>query len=418
MSQRREIFRQVSLERLSSPEQLDQLMQVTDPRGWMALAALGALLLVALGWGWYGSVPTEAPGEGILIRRGGVSDLVATGSGQVEQVLASVGQVIRKGQVVARVRQDGLIRQLRDNRSKRADLDVEYRDLERSATLQKRLKAQELEQQRANLTRSIEALGRNLALLEERVAAERKLLDEGLITKQTLVATEQSVNTARDQWNSARLDLHGLDLHRLEAEQQLTQQLETKRGAIRDLDLESRELNAKLAENVEVVSPYAGRVLELLVGRGNVVSPGTPILSVEVVSQELMAVLFVPASLGKQVQRGMEARISPSTVKREEYGYMVGRVVRASEFPSTARGMISLLANEGLVTKLLTEGPLIQVDVALLDNPRTPTGYRWSSSAGPRLKISSGTLTTGSIIVRRDRPLSLVIPGLRAKLGV
>ena len=38
------IFRKVALERLSSPEQLDQLMQVTSPKGWLALAGLGALL--------------------------------------------------------------------------------------------------------------------------------------------------------------------------------------------------------------------------------------------------------------------------------------------------------------------------------------------------------------------------------------
>ena len=58
------IFRKVALERLSSPEQLDQLMQVTSPRGWLALGAFGALLLTALGWSVLGSIPTDATGEG------------------------------------------------------------------------------------------------------------------------------------------------------------------------------------------------------------------------------------------------------------------------------------------------------------------------------------------------------------------
>ena len=66
------IFRKVSLERLSSPEQLDQMVQVTDPRGWIALTGLGALLLAAIGWGIWGSIPTEAEGTGILLRQGGV----------------------------------------------------------------------------------------------------------------------------------------------------------------------------------------------------------------------------------------------------------------------------------------------------------------------------------------------------------
>ena len=83
--------------------------------------------------------------------------------------------------------------------------------------------------------------------------------------------------------------------------------------------------------------------------------------------------------------------------------------------PST---MTRLIGNEALVTKLMKEGPPIQVIVALERDPKTPTGYRWSSSRGPNLKISSGTLATGSIVVKEDRPVSLVIPTVREKLGV
>ncbi|MEM8933678.1 MAG: NHLP bacteriocin system secretion protein, partial [Acidobacteriota bacterium] len=80
------IFRKVALERLSSPEQLDQLMQVTSPKGWIALVAISFLLALSILWGIVGSVPTTADGGGILLRRGGVSELVANGSGQVEAI--------------------------------------------------------------------------------------------------------------------------------------------------------------------------------------------------------------------------------------------------------------------------------------------------------------------------------------------
>src|SRR5690349_13332380 len=42
------IFRQAALEKLSSPEELDQLMQVTTPRGWFALIALIVLITVVV----------------------------------------------------------------------------------------------------------------------------------------------------------------------------------------------------------------------------------------------------------------------------------------------------------------------------------------------------------------------------------
>lgn len=412
------IFRKVALERLSSPEQLDQLMQVTNPRGWLALWAMVAVAAGVLTWGIFGAIPTEALGEGILIRRGGVSDLVSTGSGQVEQMLVNVGDEVQKGQVVARIRQEGITRQVEETKARIASLEEEYQDLLRYADEQKRLSTRNRAQEKANLERTVATLERELGLLEERLANEKLLLADGLVTKQTVLLTEQQLNANRDRLAQTRLELSGLDLKQLEAGQQLGQQIEVRRASRRDLDLKLRELEASLDESNVVISPYEGRVLELMADRGDLVSPGTAILSMEVVSEELMAVLFVPASSGKQVKPGLVARISPSNVKREEYGFIVGKVVWAAEFPSTSRGMLRLLANQELVNKLMKEGPPIQIDVALERDPATPTGFKWSSSRGPELEISSGTLAVGSVIVREERPISLVIPKLRKSLGI
>jgi HlyD family secretion protein len=412
------IFRKVSLERLSSPEQLDQMVQVTDPRGWLALAGIGALLLAAVGWGIFGSIPTEAQGTGILLRQGGISDLVANAAGQVQEVLVSVGDVIEKGQPVARVQQDALLRQIADDRSKQRLLQSQYAVAVRLADEQKKLRARDLTQQRSNLERTSESLEKDVGLLRERLDAQQGLLKDGLITKETFLTTQQGLNAKRDQLAQARLDLNGLDLKRIEADQALDQQLEVRQTTLRDLELEIRELNAKLGENVNILSPYAGRVLEVLANRGDVVNPGSAILSVEVLSENLQAVLYVPASTGKQVQRGMEVQLSPSTVKREEYGSLLGKVTWVAEFPSTSRGMVRLLGNEALVTRLMDQGPPIQVNVELRRDAATPTGYRWSSSRGPDLKISSGTLATGDIVVRRDRPMYLIIPKIREATGL
>lgn len=412
------IFRKVALERLSSPEQLDQLLQVTDPKGWLALGALGTILVSALAWGIWGAIPSESTGEGILLRSGGLSDLVAPSAGQIEEVLVSAGDVIEKGQPVAGMRQEELQRQIADRQAKMADLRTELLERQRYSTEQERLRARDLAQQRANLELSIKTLDTEVDLLRRRLEDQEALLADGLVTKQTVVATQQELNAKRDQREAKRLELNGLESKRLESSQQLAQELETRQRALRDLELERRELEAKLKENRQILSPHAGRVVEMLVNRGDVVSPGTAVLSLEVITEDLVAVLFVPASAGKRVRAGMPVRVSPSTVKREEYGSMLGTVTSAAAFPATQRGMTKLLGNDALVTKLMEAGPLIQVDVALLQDPATPTGYRWSSSRGPTLEISSGTLATGDVIVKEDRPISLVIPTLREKLGV
>jgi HlyD family secretion protein len=80
--------------------------------------------------------------------------------------------------------------------------------------------------------------------------------------------------------------------------------------------------------------------------------------------------------------------------------------------------MTRLLGNEALVAKLMEQGPPIQVNVALERDPSTPTGYRWSSSHGPSLKISSGTLASGDVVVQEDPPFRLVIPKVREATGL
>ena len=61
------LFRQKSLESLSSPERLDQLMYVADAKSWLPLSALGALALVVLVWSIFGKIPVTVSGQGIIV---------------------------------------------------------------------------------------------------------------------------------------------------------------------------------------------------------------------------------------------------------------------------------------------------------------------------------------------------------------
>ena len=94
----RPIFRKEALERLASPEQLDQLLPLTSPRSWLALAALGLLLLMALAWGFFGTISSTVQGQGVLIRRGGVRPLGAPAAGVVKRMRVRVGESVAKDQ--------------------------------------------------------------------------------------------------------------------------------------------------------------------------------------------------------------------------------------------------------------------------------------------------------------------------------
>jgi hypothetical protein len=68
------IFRKESLERLSSPEQLDQLIQIVSPRSWLPLTSIGILIGLAFLWSVIGRIPITANGKGIFVRSTDASD--------------------------------------------------------------------------------------------------------------------------------------------------------------------------------------------------------------------------------------------------------------------------------------------------------------------------------------------------------
>lgn len=50
------IFRQKSIDKVSSPEKLDDYIRVTTPSVWIALAAIVALLIGVIVWGCFGEL--------------------------------------------------------------------------------------------------------------------------------------------------------------------------------------------------------------------------------------------------------------------------------------------------------------------------------------------------------------------------
>jgi HlyD family secretion protein len=153
--------------------------------------------------------------------------------------------------------------------------------------------------------------------------------------------------------------------------------------------------------------------------KGDALRNGQPVLSVEVDEGHLEAVIYLPPeSNAKLLKPGMPAQISPATAKKERFGYLIGKVTAVSQYPSTEQGMLSLFNNTALVRELTRKGPPLAVAVSLERDPATKSGYKWSSSTGARVELTSGTLATGTFVVESKRPISLLIPLLREMVGV
>jgi hypothetical protein len=266
-------FRQAALERLASPEQLDHLIQVTSPRGWLALAGVCGLVAAAIGWGILGRIPTVVAGQGILVRDGGVQTVAAPVAGQLTDLLVGRGDSVREEQPVARLLQ-----------------------------------------------------------------------------------------------------------------------VETGRAVV-------------------VAAADAGRVVDLGASRGDVLAAGAPLMSLELPSQPLEAILYVPPDKGARVRGGMAVQIAPASVRQEEYGLLLGRVTSVGEFPATYQRMRRILGSDDLARSLSAGGAPIEIHVELLPSPTSASSYEWTSPGGPPITLETGTACSVDVITGEQPPLSLVFAG-------
>lgn len=91
-------FRARALQRMTSPEHLDQMLSVTPPRRWVALTALLTLVVTAVVWSVVSTVPTTLSGTGYLVPQDGLREISATASGTVNSINMSVGQHVVAGE--------------------------------------------------------------------------------------------------------------------------------------------------------------------------------------------------------------------------------------------------------------------------------------------------------------------------------
>lgn len=421
MSPQSSVFRKVSLDRLASPEQLDQLMTVTDGRGWVALAAFGGLLVTAIAWGMLGSIPETVGGLGMLVKSGGVVQVVPGTPGRVADVAVTVGDVVHEGQVVARLEQPDLADRLHQAKATLASLREQQTMLVRRGGENVRLQGAYQGQQRLALLQAIEAGERALTAIGEKIQAEEQLAARGLITRSSLLGTRQSYDGTREKIADARSQLAALEARGVDTRFGAAGEARAGQARVDEQAGRVAELERQLAAASRVVTPASGRVLEVLAERGAMVGAGEPVLSVDLEGgavKGLEAVVYVPSVHGKRVKPGMTIQIAPTTVKQEEHGFMLGRVTYVSEFPATARGMMRVLKNDRLVQSLSGQDAPYEVRADLMVDPRTVSQYRWTSAGGPPVKIASGTLASANVSVATRRPIELVIPLVKRATGL
>jgi HlyD family secretion protein len=425
----KQLFRKVALERMSSPEQLDQLITITTPVGWLALLAIGGLLVAAIFWGIYGSIPTQVQGSGIILKKEGMMSVQVKNSGKITKLNIEVGDAVEKGQIVARLQQDEILEKIRLAQLDLKNLETSFGEKRKTEEETKRIRLQELRQREKNLYQQIENLETQIHVQnelknqkEKEKEGRERLVKEGIITESKvleieneIVGIQQNIAALRLQIEETKNQLNtiGLEIKKIEGTEvidELTHSQQVERAK-----LEIQTLQKTFAENSQIVSPDRGRVLEIPVKEGDLVHSGSTIFLIErsAGETELEVIVYFSPLTGKQIERGMKAQISPSIVKQEEYGFMEGIVAEVDKYPSTFTDVMKTLQNESLARILAADAAPIKVKVSLIADADTPSGYKWSSRNGPPIEIDSGTIASISVTVKKQAPMTLVVPILK-----
>ena len=277
MAKNKDVFRKAALDKIASPDQMDQSMTVVRPSTVLALISVFIMMVVAVLWCIFGTVPEVVHGRGVIINIDKIESIKYPGTGIVENIFISHGERVYNGQVIARIDQQ------------------------------------------------------------------------------------------------------------------------------------------------QVIANSSGVVMEIPLRKGDYIQPGTTIAVIDTadVDMPIEALVYFSGTDGKKLKPGMKIGLVPSTVKQEEYGYIVGIIMEVSAFPVSDNYLHASLQNTALVNTFRQIMNPIEVKVSIVPDPQSFSGYKWSSSNGPQQKIGSGFMCDASVITESRRPVSILIPWIRNKaLGI
>jgi HlyD family secretion protein len=413
------VFRAAALERASSPEQLDHLVNIIKPFDWIVACVIFLAMAAAITWSIVGRIPTRVPGEGILISGGGrVVDAVSAAPGRLASVEVFVGDHIAQGQRIARIAQTDTEKRHQNALEVFQEREREHADLNARIEVELDAKSKNFAKLEAAFGQIIRTTDQRIEYLTTEVKNLEGLLARGITTRRAVEDRRRELTDAQQRKEDTQNEILKLRAQKLDLETQRERDREESQFRLNEARRALEQLAGELGRNTEILSPIEGRVIEVKVSEGSVLTVGTPVIGIRSESTTLEALVYIPADRGKSVRPGMEVRLEPSTVKREEFGTLVGTVMSISEFPITPQGLLAELRNDSLVTRFSRDGAPYAAVVHLERDGTTPTGYRWAVGRGPQTRLTTGTLTRAEITTRRQRPLELVVPLFKRLTGI
>ena len=412
--------RNPSLERLISPDRADVLPSVNHPPKRLFLA--GALLLAILGCAWFalGVIDTRIKGRCILLSPQGVDNLSALVEGRVSGLAVRNGDKVAAGQVLATMRKPEFEARMARAEARLGELRVREQS---AATLISRSAQQgrsSAVSEQATLAERLKTLAERQRLARQRVTTQEALFAQGLATRQSLLSAQDAAEKLALEESNLNSRMRQLSFHTQEEQRLLATETSQLALQVTEAERELALLRKQERELMQVRAPFAGTVIEVKTQNGQALAAGGPVATIERSGNDgaapLQALVFVRAADGKLLHPSMQAEITPTNVKRQEFGFIRASIGEVSAFPASRAAIVQRLGNPDVVQELSGTGVTTQVQATL---QRRPDGvYQWSGAARLPPPVHSGSMCSAEVVVREQHPYELVWPMMKKLVGV
>jgi len=293
-----------------------------DPRRKRLPALIGVVAVGALAAGWFALRPAAAdrhPLEASGTVEATTADLGFQTGGRIEEILVREGDVVTEGAVLARL-------DLAELEARRAAAEAQ---LAAARAILRELEVGARPEERRQAEAALAAAARQLEEATTTLERTRLLYEGGAVSREALDRAETAHELARAQHDQAR---ERLDLLIIGPRQE---RIEAQRATVSQAEAALRQVDAILAGG-EVRAPFAGVVTVRHREPGEVVAPGTPVLTLQNRDDRWVRI-YLPGDQIGRVALGQSARISADAYPGRGYE---GRVVHiASEAEFTPRNV-------------------------------------------------------------------------------
>lgn len=413
------MFRAEALEARRRIEALPRTIHVAG--SWTRAAVVGLTLLAGAMTlaSVYIIIPVQVSGSGAIIDRSGrlLASVTTTSPGFVEAVLVSPGEQISRGHPIARLSLPEQVSTVAKLRAIADGLQRESTALDALADQSRQSEVSVRDARSASLDLHIANLERRIAGLQDREAAEKRLLQKGVSTETRLIAAQVAVQDAIVDRDQARSEKANLQSATVEGDARRAEERLERRLRLDQARLEVEAAERDLAARNVLTSPVDGVVGDILL------QPGAPATAGQIIAlvtaqtggtdQALEGAIFVPLAEGKHISPGDPVLLWPASLPDSENDRMRAVVKSVSSSAAPESAILATLGNDQLTELAVRSGPVFEVIVELQRDKRTPSGFVWTSGVGPNLTLTRGTPLAAKIEVEHVPLISLALPALR-----